>query len=63
MLFNHRRSRLITVDETLIKIKEKRRAAIDVESREVLAVWITTIRNWWIARNFILVVLKSCEAG
>jgi len=33
----------------------------DGESREVLAVWITTTRNWWIARDFILVVLKSCE--
>jgi len=35
--------------------------AIDVESREVLTVWITTTKNWWIARDFILVVLKSCE--
>jgi transposase-like protein len=54
----------IAVDETVIKINGKKRylwAAIDVESKEVLAVWITTVRNWWVARDFILVVLKSCE--
>ena len=26
-----------------------------------MAVWITTTRNWWIAKDFILVVLESCE--
>ena len=54
----------IAVDETMIKINGEKRflwAAIDVESREVLAVWITTTRNWWIARDFLLIVLKSCE--
>jgi len=54
----------IAVDETVIKTNGEKRylwAAIDVESREVLAVWITTTRNWWIARDFLLVVLKSCE--
>ncbi len=54
----------IAVDETEIKINGKRRylwAAIDVESREVLAVWITVTRNWWAARDFILIVLKPCE--
>ena len=54
----------IAVDETVIKINGEKRylwAAIDVESREVLAIWITTSRNWWTAREFILVVLKSCE--
>ena len=54
----------IAVDETVIKLNGEKRylwAAIDVESREVLAVWITTTRNWWIARDFLLVVLKSCE--
>ena len=54
----------IAVDETVIKINGEKRflwAAIDVESREVLAVWITTTRNYWIARDFLLVVLKSCE--
>ncbi|WP_175059168.1 IS6 family transposase [Thermococcus sp. 2319x1] len=48
----------IAVDETVIKINGKKRflwAAIDVESRKVLAVWITVTRNWWIARDFILV--------
>jgi len=54
---------LIAVDETGIKINGEKKylwAAIDVESREVLAVWITVTRNYWIARDFILVVLKSC---
>ena len=54
----------IAVDETVIKINGEKRylwVAIDVESREVLAVWITSTRNWWIARDFLLVVLKSCE--
>nr|AEP25271.1 transposase type I [Pyrococcus sp. PK 5017] len=54
----------IAVDETVVKINGEKRflwAALDVESREVLAVWITTTRNWWIARDFILVVLKSCK--
>jgi len=54
----------IAVDETVIKINGEKRylwAAIDVESREILAVWITTTRNWWVARDFILVVLKSCK--
>ncbi len=53
----------IAVDETVIKINGEKKylwAAIDVESREVLAVWITVTRNWWIARDFLLVVLKSC---
>ncbi len=48
----------------MIKINGRERylwAAIDVESKEVLAIWITTVRNWWIVRDFILVVLKSCE--
>jgi len=52
----------IAVDETVIKINGQKRclwATIDVEAR--LAVWITSTRNWWIARDFILVVLKSCE--
>ncbi|ALV63944.1 Mobile element protein [Thermococcus sp. 2319x1] len=54
----------IAVDETVIKINGQKRflwAAIDVESEEILAVWITATRNWWVAREFILVVLKSCE--
>ncbi|AFN03690.1 transposase [Pyrococcus furiosus COM1] len=54
----------IAIDETVIKINGQKRflwAAIDVESKEILAVWITSVRNWWIARDFILVVLKSCE--
>ncbi|MBP1912974.1 transposase-like protein [Thermococcus stetteri] len=54
----------IAVDETVVKINGRKRflwAAIDVESKEVLAVWITTLGNWWAAREFILVVLKSCE--
>ncbi|MBP1912036.1 IS6 family transposase [Thermococcus stetteri] len=54
----------IAVDETVIKINGQKRflwAAIDVESKEILTVWITTLRNWWVARDFILVVLKSCE--
>jgi len=54
----------IAVDETVIKLNGEKRflwAAIDVETREVLAVWITTTRNSWIAREFLLVVLKSCE--
>lgn len=54
----------IAVDETVIKINGEKRylwATIDVESRKILAVWITTTKNWWIARNFLLVVLKSCE--
>ena len=54
----------IAVDETGIKINGEKKylwAAIDVESREVLAVWITVTRNYWIARDFLLVVLKSCE--
>jgi len=56
----------IAVDETGIKINGEKRflwAAIDVESREVLAVWITVTRNYWIAWDFILVVLKSCEGA
>jgi len=28
---------------------------------KILALWITTTRNYWIARGFILVVLKSCK--
>ncbi|ALV62842.1 hypothetical protein ADU37_CDS11430 [Thermococcus sp. 2319x1] len=26
-----------------------------------MAVWIATLRNWWVDRGFILVVLKSFE--
>lgn len=39
----------IAVDETVIKINGEKRylwAAIDVESRKILAVWITVTRNW-----------------
>ena len=49
------RPKLLAADETVIKINGEKRylwAAIDVESRGVLAVWITTIRNWWIVRDF-----------
>ena len=54
----------IAVDETVIKINGEKRylwAVIDVETREILAVWITTTRSWWTARDFTLVVLESCE--
>jgi len=56
--------KFIAVDETVIKINGEKRflwVAIDVESKEVLAIWVTTTRNWRIARDFILVVLESCE--
>jgi transposase-like protein len=56
------RRNFIAVDETLIKINGKRRylwAAIDVEGREVLAVWITTTRNWWIARSGCFEILRG----
>ena len=55
---------IIAVDETKVKINGKWHilwAAIDVESREILGVWITQGRASLEAYSFLRYVLRKCE--
>ena len=56
--------KLIAVDETIVKVGERRVfvwAAIDVETKECLAIWVSMARHQFIVSEFIRMVLRYCK--
>jgi len=56
--------RLVAIDETIIKLKDKQIyvwVAIDVDTKECLAVWVSKGRNRIEAYTFLKQMLKYCE--
>jgi len=56
--------KFIAVDETIIKVGDRRVyvwAAIDVETKECLAIWVSMTRHQFAVSEFIKMVLKYCK--
>ncbi len=56
--------KLIAVDETIIRVGDWKVfvwAAIDVETKECLEIWVPTARYQFLISKFIRMVLKYCE--
>ena len=56
--------KLIAVDETIIRVGDWKVfvwAAIDVETKECLAIWVSMARHQFLVSKFIRIVLKYCK--
>ena len=56
--------RLIAVDETIVMVGDKKVfvwAAIDVETKECLGIWVSMARHQFIVSKFIRMVLRYCK--
>jgi len=56
--------KLIAVDETIVRVGDRKVfvwAAIDVETKECLAIWVSMARHQFLVSKFIRMVLKYCK--
>jgi len=56
--------KLIAVDETIIRVGDRKVfvwAAIDVETKECLGIWVSIARHQFLVSEFIRMVLKYCK--
>ena len=56
--------KLIAVDETILRVGDRKVfvwAAIDVETRECLGIWVSMARHQFLVSKFIRMVLKYCK--
>ena len=56
--------KLIAVDETIIRVGDRKVfvwAAIDVETKECLGIWVSMARHQFLVSEFIRMVLKYCK--
>ena len=55
---------LIAVDEMILRVGDRKVfvwAAIDVETRECLGIWVSMARHQFLVSKFIRMVLKYCK--
>ncbi len=56
--------RFIAVDETIIRVGDRKVfvwAAIDVETKECLGIWVSMARHQFLVSEFIRMVLRYCK--